>query len=466
MQNVRGLTTDTVDLGAAGGSRGREGEPRRARACAFCVDFALAGESAMNDLQHSSATNVADAINVTAWACNLAAANKSRASCSECTWWQQPDLTQRAHLRRQLQRPRKSITPEPPTTAWFMCLHKPSSSREIAFFDYVRVAIMSARLNAPSLAPYVLYMHSPDEAYAHDTEDDGITGWLRSMGVRVLNSRLSFLPHMPPRKRPMERSTGICKMDIPIAASAHRAELAARGLDTERVLMTDADVLFADDFTFARWRRSRQLMTFAAGIEFFSTSLNSGVVYFNVTTFTAERARMLQYAVEKKFNFLVADQSWLQEWFDPALGKGRRARLMGWTRLDESVFNARPFAHPWRGHPKRPVPLPWTQPRLWHWHGYKPADVQCWLDAMAKGTWPLRGWRDTPGCELGRKARAAGAKEGGACLYQPIKGSGCRHLGRIRHTKCYLRTYTYLLSQHRRLLQMANSPGANSSVSG
>ena len=69
----------------------------------------------------------------------------------------------------------------------------------------------------------------------------------------------------------------------------------------------------------------------------------------------------------------------------------------------------------------------------------------------------MRAWRDTPGCEEGRKARAAGAKEGGRCLYQPIKDSGCRHLGRIRLTKCYLRTYTYLLTQHRQMLRLAQT---------
>ena len=34
--------------------------------------------------------------NLTEWVCSLAAANQSRANCSECTWWQQPDLTRRA----------------------------------------------------------------------------------------------------------------------------------------------------------------------------------------------------------------------------------------------------------------------------------------------------------------------------------------------------------------------------------
>ena len=35
-------------------------------------------------------------------------------------------------------------------------------------------------------------------------------------------------------------------------------------------------------------------------------------------------------------------------------------------------------------------------------------------------------------------------------------GSGCRYFGRIAMTPCYLRTYTYLLTQHRRLLTLAD----------
>lgn len=418
-------------------------------------------------------------VNLTQWVCKLAAANQSRANCSECTWWRQPDLTHRA-----LHRP---PTVQPATTAWFMCLHKANSSREIAFFDYVRVAVLSAKLNAPSLAPYVLYIHGVHEPFAQ--QDDNVTVWLKSMGVRVLNSRLSFLNHMPKRRWRMERTTGICKMDIPFAARAHEHELVARGLDPERILMTDADVLFANDFSYARWPRARRLRTFAAGIEFFSKSLNSGVVYFNVSTMLAEWPRMLQYAVTKKFNFLVADQSWLQEWYDLSLGKGRRAATTGWDRLDESIFNARPFAHPWRGHPMLKRRLRWHEPHIWHWHGYKPNDVACWLNAMATGKWPLRGWRETPGCARGGHVRAAAGVEAGVCQYRPIKDTGCRYLGRIRHTKCYLRTvsgeeartrgagwrggavshgrrfgsrrqYTYLLMEHRKLLRLANQEGA------
>ena len=77
----------------------------------------------------------------------------------------------------------------------------------------------------------------------------------------------------------------------------------------------------------------------------------------------------------------------------------------------------------------------------------KGADVRCWLAAMANGTWPERAWRKPRGCHPRR----------GACTYKPIRGSGCRYLGRITPNTCYLRTYTYLLRQHERLLAYARS---------
>ena len=85
---------------------------------------------------------------------------------------------------------------------------------------------------------------------------------------------------------------------------------------------------------------------------------------------------------------------------------------------------------------------PYAEPRLWHWHGYKPADVRCWVDSIRSGAWPERAWRK-PNCE-GRASE---------CAYKPIRGSGCRYLGRIRPTACYLRTYVYLLQQHEALLR-------------
>ena len=60
----------------------------------------------------------------------------------------------------------------------------------------------------------------------------------------------------------------------------------ARRLHTGRVLVTDADVLFAGDWSYPD---SRPLDTFAAGSEILALSalprrsLNSGVLYINVS---------------------------------------------------------------------------------------------------------------------------------------------------------------------------------------
>ena len=87
-------------------------------------------------------------------------------------------------------------------------------------------------------------------------------------------------------------------------------------------------------------------------------------------------------------------------------------------------------------------------PRLWHWHGFKPHDVECWHRAISSGRWPLRAWRNTvPRCTGKTRPR---------CLFMPVHNSGCRYFGRLTAalgmTPCYLRTYTYLLQQHRRFV--------------
>ena len=91
-------------------------------------------------------------------------------------------------------------------------------------------------------------------------------------------------------------------MDIPRAAHRLAPELAARGLDPGRVLWTDADVLFAGDWAFPR---STPLPTFAAGTEVFSPSLNSGVIFGNVSTFVAQWPAMLRHAIKRRFKFQV-----------------------------------------------------------------------------------------------------------------------------------------------------------------
>ena len=84
-------------------------------------------------------------------------------------------------------------------------------------------------------------------------------------------------------------------------------------------------------------------------------------------------------------------------------------RALPTQALDDAEYNARAFAHPAppkAGHPRAGRAV--ARPRIWHWHGYKPQDVACWLEAMRRGSWPARGWRAARGVPFVRICRLAG----------------------------------------------------------
>ena len=391
------------------------------------------------------------------WACAQAAANHSVSDCAACEWWAPPALA--PAQPRPL--PPVSASPE---LAWFICLTAPTDDeRSSAHLDFARASIVSARLNAPNLAPHVIFLQTPDsQPGGPQSASARFLAWLRRASVRVVPHNLSFFDLIPPSKqrKPGGGGTGhlnvgaYCRLDVPQIVEELAPELAARGIERERVLYTDTDVLFAADFEYARATRALPLPTFAAGSEVFSAAMNSGVMLINATTLRAELPAMLRYATKRSFRFLTLDQTWLAEWFAAAAdlaakGKPPRAATPGWRPLDDDVYNARAFHHPTRrkrrGSAADAADAAVAEPRVWHWHGYKPHDVACWLRAMQSGVWPARGWRDTKvPCRRGR------------CRWKPIHGSGCRYFGRIEMSPCYLRTYTYLLTQHLRMLSIAD----------
>ena len=77
--------------------------------------------------------------------------------------------------------------------------------------------------------------------------------WLRRVGVPLLPHRLFYdqLPMKHRRKRtrlnPNLNVGAFGRMDMGLLVDAMRSELLSRGLDPERVLYTDTDVLFAGD---------------------------------------------------------------------------------------------------------------------------------------------------------------------------------------------------------------------------
>ena len=99
-----------------------------------------------------------------------------------------------------------------------------------------------------------------------------------------------------------------------LIVEAMRHQLLSRGLDPERVLYTDTDVLFARDIDYARLA-AIALPTFAAGTEVFSPALNSGVMLINATAWALHYRAMIEHGIRKNFRFLSYDQTWVHQYF-------------------------------------------------------------------------------------------------------------------------------------------------------
>ena len=390
------------------------------------------------------------------WVCERAAANHSPSRCSGCNWFHLRELTPNVTAGRL---PTPECSTVRPRLAWFMCITPATDALSLKHLEYAKAAIVSARINAPTLAPYiVLIAHDDAElsstitAAEFDEANSRFRSWLRTAGVRLLPHRLSFYDQLPMKSRARRTSTNpnlnvgaFGRLDMGIIVDAIRNELFVRGLDIERILYTDTDVLFSRDVEYDSLA-ALPLPTFAAGTEVFSPALNTGVMLINASAWLLHYAAMMEYGQRRRFRFLSYDQTWVQQYFKWFASRAGWAR--GWETLDDAAYNARAFMHPIRPSRRRQPVLP----RLWHWHGFKPRDVECWHRAIHTGTWPVRAWRNTvPGCTGKTRPR---------CIFMPVHNSGCRYFGRLTAvlglTPCYLRTYTYLLQQHRKMMSIAH----------
>ena len=89
--------------------------------------------------------------NVVEWVCARAAANRSVSRCKPCEWFQLDELH-----RQKEPSPVPSCIPGTAKLAWFVCLTPGTDELALGHLEYAQVAIMSALINAPSLAPHVI----------------------------------------------------------------------------------------------------------------------------------------------------------------------------------------------------------------------------------------------------------------------------------------------------------------------
>ena len=121
-------------------------------------------------------------------ACAYAEGNRSNMNCTACAeWWHPANVygaTEEAAARQLLRhRPHWRSGAQRPTLAWFTCATKPevngSDAWRLEYLQHIRVAVASALLNARSLAPHVIYLHSTHQPYV----DDEFTSFLRAVGA-------------------------------------------------------------------------------------------------------------------------------------------------------------------------------------------------------------------------------------------------------------------------------------------
>ena len=391
--------------------------------------------------------------------------------CKACSWWSPPDLTRNASYLEpwpKLQRHSHGKLRLP----WFLCLSKPTDEISKRNTETARAAIVSARLNAPSIEPHVVYMHHPQQAL----DEDYFTRWLSSMRVRTIMHRLSFEDLIPPSlwdRRTSSRFAhtpehinigAYCRMDLPVVAANLSAEWMTRGITPDTYLYTDTDVLFAGDVdTEAMLSHQPQLPTFAAGTEPWDPNpiaLNSGVMLVNASAMRAELPWMLQYANERKFRFFLVDQTWLIEWFLPFWGhvpstrrqywidmKKNLSSRFGWRTLDNALWNGRGFAHPQQPDGDANVSQAVVLPHIWHWQGYKSTELECILRQLR-----LNSTCNASGCDHSTTlARTGNIRPIAECP------STSRFISIRFSSPCWLRTYTWLLKQHYDLLHLADS---------
>ena len=352
--------------------------------------------------------------------------------------------------------------------AWFMSMSKPDDEVSATYVDFARAATASARLNAPTLYPFFLYTFLPHQDV--EEADDTLVRFLKRAGTHVLKWRLSFYADIPLKIRKSKQghvSVGAFgRLDVPLVASTVLKPIFEQNkLDKTYVLYTDTDVIFAQDWpahndlTLCRkcgrgWPspgcckhplQDDEPAVFLAGTEVFSIwGLNSGVMYMNVPRMLADRGALLDWGNAKQWNFLMYDQGMLESFYrqraraeELTLAKApfrpvTESNWHAWESFDDLKFNARGFMR-----------VPPKLPYLWHWHGFTPYDVACWLGVLEKGNWSFE--------EPVRDA-----------IQRTKKKKFCRGLlgPRMVVHECSLAMYLDLYAAHRRLLAIADALAA------
>lgn len=222
---------------------------------------------------------------------------------------------------------------------WFIALNEAADKEFIGhtkqYEDFAKVAVFSARINAPSLRPHLIY----NGARNSFTED------MERLGVRVIHHKLSFehlldtVPGRDPGWRHIARGA-MLRMDLPEIVETD-----------ETILYTDTDVLFLAD----PGRYSFPCEVFSAGPEFdinnFS-DINTGAMIINPSNARASFRGLNEWTQQHLHIVPDFDQGAIKMYYQG-----------NWGRLDPRM-NWKPY---WGRNPEA---------LLIHYHGPKPTSFK------------------------------------------------------------------------------------------
>lgn len=317
-----------------------------------------------------------------------------------------------------------------PRTAWLMLLHRPATGIGDPAIDLARAAIMSAKINAPSIEPIVIYIQQEPGLEL----PDAFTEWLEAIGVAWLPHRPTFLDEMklfretpartPPSAADFRHATVQWSwMDAPGIFKHICGESGGKvDIDPGRFFVTTGGVLFADDIKDPAPARAIGGILMAVGSQATGAASTGGILdlqlmLMNATALLPLHSRTLAFA--RAWNF-SNPRLMMSEYFI----KSRGGDLQ---HLDDSVHGSRAFANP--------TTMPPARAKIWSWQGYSPQDIECWEAQSFK-----------PGITLLRGKDAAPCK-------RPTEGGNAD----VPLHGCSLRTYAFLLSQHRRLVELSHT---------
>jgi len=210
----------------------------------------------------------------------------------------------------------------------------PQFQRGYQYEKMVRVAIHSAKVNAPTLSPILIY----------NGKQNKFTESIEQLGAQIIYHRLSFQDAVESvtTRNPEWTQTAkgaFLRLDIPNILKDFN----------ETILYTDVDVIFLDDPS----KYSLETTLFAFSSEFIYDNfkdINTGVMLLNLST--------AKEVFPEFINWTIKNLEWIPDYDQGAI----RAYFNGnWDRLSQRM-NWKPY---WGNA---------TDPIIVHFHGPKPLD--------------------------------------------------------------------------------------------